>query len=325
MSRTHQQPSVPCIDLQDSEPKLLDALDHALTTTGFVLVDGHGIPADLTRALRQLMIYYFSRSTAAKQAEAITPDNYRGYIPLGFFTANSRGRTPDHYEGYKLHQEIPPEAPICQQCGLYGPNRWPAEPPGLRDVVLDYWQHCDQVSRRLLAMLAAILEIDTVQFLSLFDQPLTNMTLLHYPAQEPSAEGFGIHPHKDTDALTLLFPDPIGGLWLRPREQRDWLEINAPEQTLIVNIGDLLELWSGGRFVSTPHKVVNRSGAPRYTFPYFVVPRHDVVVSSLVSPQPGFQRGPVQVGDVSQEVWRTNWPDAQPSTQGFDLGTLSDN
>jgi isopenicillin N synthase-like dioxygenase len=144
------------------------------------------------------------------------------------------------------------------------------------------------------------------------------------PAKPPEEAGYGIHPHKDTDALTLLFPDPVGGLWLRPREQDHWLEVAAENDTLIVNIGDLLELWSGGYFVSTPHKVVNQSGQERYSFPFFTVPRHDVTVAPLVTPQPGFDRKPVPVGSVSREVWRTNWPDVEPGDQGFDLGTLTD-
>ena len=97
-----------------------------------------------------------------------------------------------------------------------------------------------------------------------------------------------------------------------------------PANTLVVNIGDLLELWSGGYFISTPHKVVNTSGKQRYSFPFFIVPRHDVVVTPLIECQPGFKRAPVTVGSVSREVWRTNWPETVPEDTGFDLGTLPD-
>ena len=62
----------------------------------------------------------------------------------------------------------------------------------------------------------------------------------------------------------------------------------------------------------------------RYSFPYFVVPRYDTVVRSLVPTQAGFQRAAVHVGDVSREVWRTNWPDIVPADSQFELGTLQD-
>ena len=316
--------SIPSIDLGDSDCSVSPVLEQALTTVGFVRVRGHGIPAAQVSALRALLAAYFSRPLDDKLRDAITPDNYRGYIPLGFFSPNTEGTEADHYEGYKLHQEIAASDPICAHCDLYGPNHWPEQPPGLRETVLAYWQACEGVGQRLLTLIAGMMAVDPAWFLTLFDRPLTNMTLLHYPPMAPERDGFGIHPHKDTDALTLLFPDTVGGLWLRPRGSDNWLEVNPGGGELVVNIGDLLELWSGGYFVSTPHKVVNRSGGQRYSFPFFIVPRHDVLVQPLMDRQPGFDRAPVPVGAVSREVWRTNWSDTQPAATGFDLGTLPD-
>ena len=315
--------ALPTIDLERDVDEILPTLERALCDIGFVLVKGHGVPPKLVRDLRLHLVEYFDRPMSDKLVESITRDNYRGYIPLGFFSPNTEGVTPDQYEGYKLHAEVAAEDPLCAACDLYGPNRWPGEPSGLRETTKAFWQACETTGQRLLGLIAQIMRVDVVEFLAHFDQPLTNMTLLHYPTGDPS-DGFGIHPHKDTDALTLMFPDPVGGLWLRPRDQLEWLEVEAPNDTMVVNIGDLLELWSGGYFVSTPHKVVNTSGKGRYSFPFFIVPRHDVVVAPLINCQPGFERAPVPVGQVSREVWRTNWPEAVPEDTGFDLGTLPD-
>jgi isopenicillin N synthase-like dioxygenase len=323
MNNTH----LPVIDLRASDQEVKPALESAFTSIGFALISGHGIASQQVAEMRQLLKTYFERPEADKLMESITPDNYRGYIPLGFFSANSDNTLTDHYEGYKLHYEVSETDSIVAQCDLYGPNRWPQEPAHFKNTILNYWQECDRVSHRLLRLLAQIMGVNAQDFLSLFESPLTNMTLLHYPsmpAKPPEEAGYGIHPHKDTDALTLLFPDPVGGLWLRPRGQDEWLEVVAGEDILVVNIGDLLELWSGGYFVSTPHKVVNQSGQERYSFPFFTVPRHDVTVRPLIPPQKDFDRTAVPVGAVSREVWRTNWPDTQPSNQHFDLGTLTD-
>ena len=265
---------------------------------------------------------YFERPLEEKLKDRISRDNYRGYIPQGFFSANTRYTEVDRYEGYKLHIDIAENDPICQLCDLYAPGKWPDAPASFQKAVEDYWRACDRVTNGLLAMLATILDVDSQWFLQLFEKPLTNMTLLHYPPQHPGDAGFGIHPHKDTDALTILVPDAVGGLMVKKRGSGEWLEVDAPEDTLVVNVGDLVELWSGGYLVSTPHKVVNHSGAERYSFPYFAVPRFDTVVEPLKRPRPGFNRARVHVGDVSREVWRTNWPDARPMYKGFDLGTL---
>ena len=200
----------------------------------------------------------------------------------------------------------------------------PENPRQFEQYLLGYWRECDRVASVLLGALADVLGTDKDSFLQLFELPLTNMTLLHYPPQTPNTDGYGIHPHKDTDALTILAPDPVGGLLVKCRDKDDWISADQPGDALIVNIGDLLELWSGGYLVSTPHKVVNNSGAERYSFPYFVVPRFDTVVEPLNTPQSEFDRPSVHVGDVSREVWRTNWPDAVPDKPEFDLGTLGD-
>ena len=242
--------SIPIIDLADHEEQILPTLEKALCDIGFVLVKGHGVPRGLVSDLRQQLVDYLDRPLADKMAERITPDNYR-YIPLGFFSPNTEGVQPDQYEGYKLHAEVAADDPLCAACDLCGPNRWPDEPAGLQETIEAFWQACEAAGQRLLTLIAQIMQVDVTDFLAHFDQPLTNMTLLHYPPSNPNG-GFGIHPHKDTDALTLLFPDAVGGLWLRPHDQTEWLEVETPDDTMVVNIGDLLELWSGGYFVSTP-------------------------------------------------------------------------
>ncbi len=317
---------LPLIDLSAVEDswayipeRLVDEVAEACEHTGFMLITGHGVPHGLVADLRRDLREYFAQPLEQKLRHKIRRDNYRGYIPLGFFSPNVGGLAADCYEGYKLHREVGAQDPVRKLCELYGPNIWPAYPAELRGDLITYWQACDHISVVLLRALAIAMGISSEDFLGLFEQALTNMTLLHYPATDKAV---GIHPHKDTDALTILAPDPVGGLRLRLKGRGEWLEVNSPPEALVVNIGDLLECWSGGRFVSTPHKVENRSGQSRYSFPYFCVPSHDVVVRPLITPQAGFSREAVPVGDVSRAVWQSNWLDAKPEPGKYQLGTL---
>ena len=315
---------IPAIDISKKSASVTREVEAACREIGFMYIRGHGIAPGKISRIRQAVIAYFDRPIEDKLRDRISRDNYRGYIPEGFFSPNTGDGDADRYEGYKLHFEVAADDPVREECDLYGPNKWPDSPPGFDGAVLDYWNACDAVATKLLGMLAAILGVEQDWLLRRFRQPLTNMTLLHYPPQKPNEPGFGIHPHKDTDALTILVPDRVGGLMVRQRGGSDWIEVNAPDDALVVNIGDLLELWSGGYFISTPHKVVNKTGAERYSFPYFAVPRFDTVVEPLLELQPGFERSGVHVGNVSREVWRTNWPDAIAENPGLDLGTLKD-
>ena len=316
--------NIPVVDIASGHGDIAREIEVACRDVGFMYVRGHGIAPQLIAGMREADIGYFERPLEEKLLDRIARENYRGYIPEGFFSPATGGDDSDHYEGYKLHLEIMPDDEICAACDLYGPNKWPAAPENFRCAVEAYWSACDDVAKVLLEYLAMIIGVGRAWFMTHFQKSLTNMTLLHYPAQGPDGCGYGIHPHKDTDALTILVPDKVGGLMVRKRGSQDWLEVEAPDDALVVNIGDLLELWSGGYFVSTPHKVINRSGAERYSFPYFVVPRFDTVVEPLREPQPGFARSSVHVGDVSRAVWRSNWPDVVNANSAFDLGTLED-
>lgn len=301
------------------DPATVDLIERACRDIGFMYIQGHGIPDELITRVRRAVADYFDRDDVDKRADCVRPGNYRGYIPLGFFTENRGGQAADEYEGYKLHFETDAADPIRQRCDLYGPNHWPANAAELKSVVTDYWQHCDRVASCLLRAMSESLGVDGRSFLTNFEPPLTNMSLLHYPPGSPGS--FGIHPHKDTDALTILAPDAVGGLMVRKRDDSGWLDATAPDGALVVNIGDMMEIWSGGYFVSTPHKVVNRSGKERYSFPYFAVPRYDVVVKPLCNSVPGFGRVEMHAGDASRKIWLSNWPDATPIDAELDPAT----
>ncbi|SMO65997.1 isopenicillin N synthase family dioxygenase [Ruegeria faecimaris] len=301
----------------------VQAVMDACTRIGFLSITGTGVSRDTVNNMRTCVRAIFDIDDDAKWDQAITRENYRGFIPMGFFTPNDGSGKADKYEGYKLHYQVDLDAPIRRDCALYGPNIWPRHVPRAQAVILDYWSKLDGVAHMLLGALEMGLKLPANQLRDAFHEPMTNMSLLHYPPQAPDDTGYGIHPHKDTDALTIIAPDPVGGLEVQTRDG-GWITPDCPPDGFVVNIGDMLELWSGGRLKSTPHRVVNRSGQERYSFPYFAVPRHDVVVEPLLTPLPGFDRPSVHCGHWSAEIWRTNWPDETAHDATPELGTLSD-
>ncbi len=307
-------------DKRGSAPPVATAarISNACRDIGFLVVTGHGIPGRLIDQMRRLTKALFEQALDKDHALRITPENYRGHIPLNFFTPNASGDQADGYEGYKLHEEVDAADPIRTECSLYGPNKWPDGLPELRDAIRTYWRHCDRVAHTLLRVLIEQLQVDPAFLQTAFSYPLTNMTLLHYPGVTSTQTASGIHPHKDTDVLTILAPDPVGGLELRTRHSDQWIPVTAPADGLIVNIGDMLELWSGGHYVSTPHRVLHASAQDRYSFPYFMVPRYDVDVAPLCEPVPGFDRVPMNAGDVSRKIWQSNWPNSSPVETCYD-------
>ena len=98
--------------------------------------------------------------------------------------------------------------------------------------------------------------------------------IFHYPAQGPAgtdwSRSWGVGEHTDYGLLTLLAQDRHGGLQVKTPD--GWIAAPPIEGALVCNIGDMLERLTGGRFVSTPHRVMNVSGQDRLSFPLFFDP-----------------------------------------------------
>ena len=65
------------------------------------------------------------------------------------------------------------------------------------------------------------------------------------------------------------------------------LPVGAPEAPLVVNAGDLTELWTNGRWRSAPHRVVpvfphGRVSLDRLSVAFFTGPDHDALVEPIV-------------------------------------------
>ena len=166
---------VPVVSLDHPE-----ALVRALSTVGFAAVRNHGVPKTDLAAMRRLLVDLFAVDEEAKRRQVITRENYRGFIPLRFFSPN-RDTTapPDAFEGYKLHWECPPEHPVRDECDLYGSNRWPEHIPEMPAVVSSWWASMDVVADRVTTVLADAVGMDPGALAMAMEAPLTNTTLLH--------------------------------------------------------------------------------------------------------------------------------------------------
>lgn len=286
--RAADRAEVPVLDLSGRDsPGGLQALAaelrQACLNLGFFYVANHGVPQALTDGVFGAAKRYFDLPTEERMADLIDQRFKRGYMPYGL--NHSPGYDPDLKESYELALDLPEDDPdAVLGHWLHGPNRWPAQHPWLQAACDPYLDAAVALGKRLLRIFAVSLDLDDTYFLQFCRKPMMHMRLFHYPPQ-PAASGdlaFGVRPHSDLGMLTILNQDPIGGLELQKRDG-EWVAAPFIPGTFVVNIGDLFRMWTNDLYVSTPHRVINRTGRERYSIPTFFCLDYDTPVACLPS------------------------------------------
>lgn len=194
-------------------------------------------------------------------------------------------------------------------------------PAGYKSTVLSYFSAVNGLAKRLMAGAAealgqapdALLADDAAA-----PGPVwATLSLVHYPGNlpsDPSKGIFGAAAHKDRFCcFTVLAntPDSTGLEALTADGQ--WYEVPPKPGCFVVNVGSLLELWSGGRFPASVHRVANRDGRERYAIAFFRGNARETLVRPLLPP--------VNEGDVRAGAAATQQPQQQQSTTEGSIGT----
>lgn len=249
-------------------------IEAACRSTGFFYLTGHRIPpevfAELDRASRRF--FALPESTKAEIAMAKGGLAWRGWFPVGGELTSGK---PDLKEGLYLGTELPADDPRVE-AGLpfHGANLWPRDVPELREAVLRYMALTVRAAEALMEGVALSLGLADDYFARHYTAaPTILFRIFRYPAAsaaERTAAPWGVGEHTDYGLLTLLAQDEHGGLEVRT--EAGWIEAPPIPGALICNIGDMLDRLTGGRYRSTPHRVLNRSGVDRLSFPLFFDP-----------------------------------------------------
>lgn len=128
-----------------------------------------------------------------------------------------------------------------------------------------------RLSTRLLEMIVIALGHPPSVLSTFTREPVMNLKLLHYPPHTSTDPlQFGAGAHTDFGALTILLQQPgVDGLQVYDSNSGEWMPVPAVEDVFVVNMGDLVQKWTGGRYASTLHRVINAAGGDRYSVPCF--------------------------------------------------------
>jgi len=268
--------------VQDVAARLRDYLE----TVGFLYVAGHGVSDADVKAVRSMSKAFFALPDEEKLKLRIDK-NFRGYLPFNGSTivtsSVAKVSKPNQSESIFFMHEVAPDDPdIAAGKPLQGPNQWPDEArlPGFRATIERYVEGMSALARRMVRTIALSLGLPPDSMDSHFENPTTFLRLLHYPTQREEAGLFGSAPHTDYGFITLLAQDDVGGLEVK-NKAGDWIAAPPIPGTFVMNVGDILARWSNDQFVSTPHRVINRSGRERYSQPFFFDPSMDEMIEVL--------------------------------------------
>jgi len=318
MSTTLETRELPIIDMSrlndgaGGEAAIARELDAIFSTIGFCYFRNIGVDQSLVDGLFAASRRFHAQPEAAKRALAMNA-THRGYMaPNSSVIVTSSVasvKRPNYSESLMLMHEVAPDDPR-HGTDVHGPNQWP-DLPGFRDAVTAYETAMLSFCRRLLRPMALALNLPPAWFAPHFARPTTFLRLLHYPPQPQDSpdDAFGSAPHTDYGFLTILCQDSAGGLEVR-RNDGTWLKAPPVPGTWVVNVADMLNRWTNGRWQSTPHRVKNLSGGDRFSNPYFF----DMDMDSIVTCVPTCtdaahppRHEPVRYGDYLMERLDKNY------------------
>jgi len=276
--------SVPTLDLTPfrsggpaDQARVAAAVAGACEAIGFLTVVGHGVPPAVLDRASALARAFFDLPDAEKRRLALTPAGV-GYSPLkGESLAASLG------------QATPADLKESLNVGAdFAHNQWPAAPAGLRPALEDYFRAMNALAAELLRVFAAALALPPEYFAGKIDRAASFLRVINYPppATPPEPGQLRAGAHTDYGTLTILRAENVaGGLQVRARSG-DWLDVAAPPEAFVVNLGDMLMRWTNDRWVSTLHRVVNPPltagpASRRQSLAFFHNPNPDAVIECL--------------------------------------------
>jgi isopenicillin N synthase-like dioxygenase len=252
-------------------------LADAARKCGFFYVVGHGVPRQLIDRLVRQAQAFFSLPLEAKMRLYIGNSNsHKGYVPEGeeVFYGGSR----DRKEAFDLGPDLPANDPeVLRGTPFHGPNVWPDLADFRKDVGA-YYDAALGLGKTLFRGFALALGLDESHFDKLVTKPPSQLRLIHYPYDPNNVDTQGIGAHTDYECFTILLSTAAGLEVMNGAGE--WIDASPVEGAFVVNIGDMMEVWTNGEFVATSHRV-RRVREERFSFPLFCVCDYHTVVEPL--------------------------------------------
>jgi len=315
--------SVPVISISDlaGNGRALAELDAACRRWGFFQVVGHGIDEELLARVHRQMQAFFALPADDKARIRRSRSNV-----WGFYDQELTKNTRDWKEIFDVGPEET-EGPVAGAM-----PQWPASLPDFRATMEQYIEACRDVSNRLLAAIAVNLDVAASELLQAFGSDDSSFLRLNYyplcedpaPADapmQPATGHLGINRHTDAGALTVLIQNQQPGLQVCC--DGVWQLVEPRPDALVINIGDIVQVWSNDRYRAPLHRVLANSEHVRYSAAFFFNPSYATdyaPLPSVVSEDSAARYRPINWGEFRAGRAAGDYADYGAEIQISDFG-----
>ena len=285
-------PRIPTLDIRrftrpaspEDRQAFVAELGAAYREWGFAGIRNHGIPQPLIDEAYAAFKAFFALPEGTKKKYHVPGGGgARGYTPFGVETAKD-SKHFDLKEFWHIGREIPDDSKYRD---VMPPNLWPDEVPEFREKGYALYEALDQLGSQVLRALALHIDLPEDYFADKTDNGNSILRPIHYPPiTADDIPNVRAGAHGDINFITLLVGASAAGLEVQSHEG-EWVPFTSDADTIVVNIGDMLQRLTNHVYPSTIHRVVNPPGElarqPRYSVPFFLHPNPDFLIDVLPS------------------------------------------
>ncbi|XP_066398441.1 gibberellin 2-beta-dioxygenase 5-like [Miscanthus floridulus] len=240
------------------------SIEQAAAEWGFFQVTNHGVPQALLDELHQAQVAVFRRPFHLKACQPLldfSPESYRWGTP----TATCLEQL-SWSEAYHI-----PTTNTTAPAATAGDDD-----DKTRLVVEEVSTAMSKLAQQLAEILVADLGDSIGEDTAVVSRSTCFLRLNRYPPCAAPSGAYGLCPHTDSDFLTILHQDGVGGLQLVKAGR--WVAVKPNPGALIVNVGDLLHAWSNDRYRSVEHRVMASAARERFSVAFFLCPSYDTLI-----------------------------------------------
>lgn len=234
----------------------IHSLHIACRDIGFLGLTGHNISKSLRKETLEVSRQFFAQDESEKNKIHIS--NYQNCIGYQHLGQNVTQNKRDQHEGIDIYKTThnASHAPFNVDFA------WPAYPHSFESVFADYIAECLQLGQTVMSAIALSLHLPSTYFDNKCDESFYVLRVLHYPLHDDIGNEFGewgCGEHRDYGCLTFINCDNTSDCLEVQNCNGIFGKVNVntvDDDCFIVNLGDMLNLWSGGLYQSTLHRVL---------------------------------------------------------------------